>query len=176
MNITRAILKNGDSGVTQTIKLMREYVNEYALNPDIKKLVSDIAKVMDYQNEFKSSCERRFKLIEYIFIYIIHNIKYKLDPPNIELVKSAKHTILGNSKYGDCDDLSVALATLLKSAGFNVWFRCVAWKKEYGDAFTHVFVMVELPCRTKVMPLDPSNNVSGFGNMVKYFRKKDYII
>jgi hypothetical protein len=174
MNITKSILKAGDAGVEQTIKLMKKYADEYAGNPQIKKLVSDIEKVMDSQNEFSSDCKRKFKLIEYLYIYVIHNIRYELDPPNIELVKSPKHTILGNSKYGDCDDLSVALATLLKCAGFECWYRVVAWKKGKGDDFTHVFLMVELPCKSKVMPLDPSMRPGGFGNMVNYFRKKDY--
>ena len=176
MNISRAILKKGDAGVKQTIKLMVEYANEYVLNPEIKKIVKDIETVLDSRESFDSTCKRRFRLIEYIYIYIVHNMEYKLDPPNIELVKSAKHTILGDSKYGDCDDLSVALATLLKCAGFNCWYRTVAWKKESGNDFTHVFVMVELPCKTKVMPLDPSMRPGGFGNMVNYFRKQDFAV
>lgn len=174
MNITKSVLKNGDAGIIQTIKLMSQYVNEYISNPQIIQLVNEIENTMIKQVNFKKDCEKRFELIYYIFLYIVHNLRYELDPPNIELVKSPKHTILGNSNYGDCDDLSVALATLLKSAGFNVWFRCVAWKKETGKAFTHVFVMVELPCHTKVMPLDPSMNINGFGNMVNYFRKQDF--
>lgn len=177
MNITKAILKSGDKGVVQTIELMTKYVNEYTSNPDIIALVQEIINTVNRrEKKLTKDCEKKFKLIEYIFIYIIHNLKYQLDPPNIELVKSPKHTILGNSRYGDCDDLSVALATLLKTAGFNVWFRVVAWKKETGKAFTHVFVMVELPCGEKVMPLDPSMHTAGFGNMVHYFRKQDFPI
>lgn len=176
MNITQTVLKSGDAGVYQTIELMKKYVNEYAENLAIRKIVSDIETVMLHQKSFPSDCKKKFNFIWYLFYYICVNMKYELDPPNIELVKSPKHTILGNSKYGDCDDLSVALATLLKSAGYNVWFRTVAWKKEQPDTFTHVFVMVELPCGEKVMPLDPSMNTGGFGNMVNYTRKQDFKI
>lgn len=166
---SKAILKSGDAGVAQTIKLMREYVLQYANNPQIKQLV---AKLSDKSKV----CTAKFKTIKNIFLYITTNLSYTSDPDGVELVKSAKHTILGNKKYGDCDDLSVALATLLAAAGYKVWFRTIAWKKDAGDNFSHVYVVVELPCGEYVMPCDPSMSTKGFGNEVKWFRKKDWSI
>jgi len=165
MIVTKQILQRGDSGVLQTLDLMKSYVNEYKDNLQIKGIVNKLSQ--------NSNCNNKMQTIKNIFLYIVNNINYIPDPNNIELVKSAKHTILGSLKYGDCDDLSVALATLLKAYGLKVWFRVVAWKRENGNDFTHVYVIVELPCKKYIMPLDPSMGEKGFGNEVKYFRKMD---
>ena len=166
---SRTTLKAGDAGVAQTVKLMTEYVLSYANNPQIKSISERL-------RDNSGSCVSKFKTIKNIFLYITRNMSYTSDPDGVELVKSVKHTILGSKKYGDCDDLSVALATLLASAGYKVWFRTIAWKKGQGNDFSHVYVMVELPCGKFVMPLDPSMSDKGFGNEVKWFRKKDWRI
>jgi len=169
MIITKQILKNGDAGVEQTIKLMIDYVKEYKNNIQIRNLIN---RLTDNGN----NCNAKFNTIKNIFNYVVKNINYSPDPKDVELVKSVKHTILGNKKYGDCDDLSTALATLLYSAGYSIWFRVVAWKKEQGNAFSHVYCIIELPCHKYVMPIDPSMSFRGFGKEVNYFRKKDYKI
>lgn len=177
MNIYQTILKKGDAGVIQTVELMISYVNQYYQNKGITAIVN---KIRNYTNsqKYTDSCYSKIALIHNIFKYVKANFKYTPDPQGMELVVSPKHTLLsGAIKHGDCDDLSVILATLLKSAGYPVWFRTVAWKKETGNNFTHVFVMVELPCKSLVLPLDASMpDDNGFGNMVNYFRKKDFPI
>ncbi|HRP02932.1 MAG TPA: hypothetical protein PLE30_09835 [Candidatus Kapabacteria bacterium] len=112
MIVTKEILKSGDAGVTQTMQLMRFYVLEYANNTQIKQIVNKLS--------VSGTCNAKMKTIKNIFNYVVDTIKYTPDPNNIELVKSAKHTILGNMKYGDCDDLSVALATLYKAISLIV--------------------------------------------------------
>lgn len=165
MTVSKQILKSGDAGVAQTMQLMKSYVLEYANNPQIKQIVNKLS--------VSGTCNAKMQTMKNIFNFVVDTIRYTPDPNGVELVKSAKHTILGNMKYGDCDDLSVALATLYKSLGLNVWFRAVAWKRASGNAFTHVYVVIELPCGKFVMPCDPSMGKKGFGNEVTYFRKMD---
>jgi transglutaminase-like putative cysteine protease len=154
---TREQIEVGDVGILKTNKLMKKYVNDYYTHPRIK----DIAM--------------RLNTIDNIFNYVVDTIKYQNDPPDVELVASVKHTVLGKRKYGDCDDLSVALATLLKARGYQVAFRNVAWRSDIkDDRFTHVYVVVFSGGRE--IPLDPTMGKSGYNKQVVYRRKKDVLI
>lgn len=168
MIVLQENLMKGDAGIEQTIRLMIDFVRKYKDNPDIKAIVENVT--------YSGDCQEKFKNIKRIFQFVVERMHYVADPNNVELVKSAKHTLLGESRYGDCDDLSVAVATLLMAKGYKVWFRTVAWKKETGKAFTHVYLMVLLPCGKLAMPLDPTMKMQGFGNEVRYHRKKDWRI
>lgn len=154
-------LKDGDAGVKDTICLMAKFVNEYSINPEIKAIANNLKK-KNQEDTAKA-----------VFNYIVTNLRYVKDPPDTELVKSPKHTILGYSKYGDCDDLSVALATLLIASGIkNVKFRTIAWKKGSNLNFSHVYVVINI--NGYWLPLDPTLGDKGFGVEVKFKRHKDW--
>lgn len=155
-------LRDGIKGVSDTICLMAKFVNDYKNNPDIRLIVLSLKG------------KSKFETARNIFDYINKNLRYVSDPDDIELVKSAKHTILGNSKYGDCDDLSTALATLLESAGITTQFRTIAWKPGKSLAFTHVYCIAWIDGQE--VPLDPSMGKTGFNNQILYRKKQDWSI
>ena len=153
-------LKDGDEGVEQTIRLMQKYKNKY-INHQVIKTIANRLKGYNHQETIKNT-----------FSYVAQNYSYKPDPKGIELVYSPKHTIIGNVKAGDCDDLSVVLSTLLEANGIKTKFRTVAWKKGYEDTFTHVYVIAY--DNFNWIALDPSAGIRGYKNEVKYFKKRDW--
>lgn len=156
-------LKPGDIGVDDTVYFMILFANKYANLNEIRNELID-------NNLLESDKDKR---IHKIYNYFVSKYKYVPDPEGIELVRSPKWTILNNERYGDCDDLSTALATYLLTAGIRVKFRVGAWKKEYGNNFTHVWVLAK---GTNWIPLDPSAGINGYNKEVNWFRKKDYSV
>ena len=154
-------LRSGDTGVGDTICLMQKFVADYKDNQAIKQIVSRHRGGTDWETA------------KALHDYVVRTIKYVADPPNQELVKSAKHTILGNSKYGDCDDLSVALATLFEAAGIKTYFRTVAWRPK-KRAFTHVYVVAYIKEAGGYVPFDPTMGKSGKSKEVKYHRERTW--
>lgn len=154
---TQTILKPGDAGVKDTVDLMYNYINQWKTDQRIKDLVS---KFKTY-NELETAKK--------IFNYVVNTVKYKFDPEGIELVKSVKHTILGNMKFGDCDDLTVALNTLLEAAGIKTQIKTIAWRKN-NNAFSHVYTIAYI--NNNWLPLDPTLKNTGFNHEVNYHRFK----
>jgi len=59
-----------------------------------------------------------------IFWHIKHNVSYLQDPRGYEFIATVKHTIRIGS--GDCDDATVAVASLLGSIGFATGARVIS--------------------------------------------------
>jgi transglutaminase-like putative cysteine protease len=162
--IYKKALAIGDKGVNDTIELMILFTKKYA-----KQAI--ILQDLRINNLFG---DNKTETIKKIFTWFVNNYRYVPDPENIELVRSPKWTIINKQRYGDCDDLSTALATYLLTAGIEVVFRTGAWKKETGNNFTHVWVLANNG--KNWIALDPSAGINGLGHEVKWFRKKDYKI
>lgn len=162
--IIKKTLVAGDKGVDDTIQLMQMFLNKYLNN----------FQIINEMKQNKLFGNNKNETIKNIFYWFVKNYRYVPDPPTIELVRSPKWTIINKQRYGDCDDLSLALATYLENAGIKTIFRVGAWKKETGNNFTHVWVLANNG--KKYIPLDPSNKENGYMNEVNYFRKKDYIL
>jgi transglutaminase-like putative cysteine protease len=74
-----------------------------------------------------------------------------------ELLLSPSFVLQMKDPIGDCDDFSMLIATLLIAAGVQgVYFCTVAGDRNDPDAFTHVYVNVELYNGT-MFPLDASH-------------------
>ncbi len=160
MAFTELELKPGDAGVKDTVnRFMITYAVKYSTDSQIKKIVQQ--ETRKYSDDISK--------IKALFRYIIRKMTYKSDPPDAELVMSPKHTLLGTKNYGDCDDLSVALACLLLAAGYKCAYKTVAWKPGAGDNFSHVYVVVEY--ENGLVPLDPTMKEIGFGNEVSKIRR-----
>lgn len=150
-------LKAGDQGVEDTVNLMYSYINQWKNN----------SKVIDLVNKMKKYNE--LETARNIFNFVVNNIQYRYDPQGIELVKSVKHTIFGDMKFGDCDDLTVALNTLLEAAGIKTQIKTIAWRKGQ-DAFSHVYTVAFINNQWKA--LDPTMKQAGFNKEANYHRSK----
>ena len=168
MAVTKTILKPGDAGVADTIQIMNGYVRKYARD----RRVQAIVKQAEQRAAMERSSERReIAKLKYLYNYVVNKMTYKPDPQWAELVKSVKHTLFGSQPYGDCDDLSIAAATLFAGAGHKVAFKTVAWRPSDPDKrFSHVYLMVQ--AFGGWLPMDPTMGEKGFGNEIRQVTRR----
>lgn len=89
-----------------------------------------------------------------LLAYVQRAVKFIKDPVGVEalhdpvMIAAALET--GKQPYGDCDDLSMYLASLMLSVGIPAHFRAVGF---HGAPLSHVYVIGQ-----KGEKLDPSRN------------------
>lgn len=96
-----------------------------------------------YEGQYWEAAIRR------VWGFMVLNIGYAPDPASFELNMSLELSL--DAGEGDCDDMVIALATLLKALDFNVEGRVVSLDDEwYGHIYLRVFTPVGW------MALDPT--------------------
>lgn len=114
-------------------------VNIGKRNPGVRQIAADVLKgtpPKDWKNSAKL-----------LFEWTRTNIRYTLDPHNVELFQSAERSV--QVGIGDCDDQSIVLASLLQCVGIPVILRVIGLKGQ--RVFQHIYVMAGYP------PHDPKN-------------------
>lgn len=105
----RITIPDGSAGTRETLKHMRQLVQlgkQDQSNRDLANRIVMAAGVpqKDWRGELAALLD-----------YVRNNVRYALDPNDIETIQGAAQTLaLG---YGDCDDFSVLLATLAECIG-----------------------------------------------------------
>ena len=118
------------SGIKDTLKRMGNIIEVGSKNNEIRKMaVSAMAGSMP------GSLKRDHAIM--IFDYIRNLIRYVDDIDQIETLQDALLTI--HNGFGDCDDMTIALGSLLKAVGFPVGLVAVQMK-EFND-YNHVYLV-----------------------------------
>lgn len=100
-------------------------------------------------------------------------IAYILDQAgNIESIKGARATLIDG--YGDCDDLTILIATLLGCLGYEDVKICLASYNANDTAFSHVYPVVYLEGKRFV--LDAGLDNPKFNSEIKPFSVKEISI
>lgn len=126
----------GEAGVRQTLAKMVSLTNASVLDPAIR----------DQAALAIAGCPRGMKpcQVQAILRWTHGKVKYVADPANHELLHDprlmARAVALGKYVYGDCDDLSMYLAAMLKAVGLHPSFRAVGYDHK---PFAHVYVVCE---------------------------------
>jgi len=123
----------GEPGIFQTINMMRELVNKNFLHPYIRERAATIVREC-YR---KKSCEDTRLLA-----WVNSTVQYLRDPLGVEALHNPVSFTeakirRGEKPFGDCDDMSIYLATLLKSIGHDPMFRILS---RTGNSYHHVHV------------------------------------
>jgi hypothetical protein len=123
----------GDMGVFQSVAQMRSLVNKSFWHPWIRERAALLI----------TRCNRDKKCEEQTLSGWVHNIiQYVGDPAGLEALHdpiSFYEARIRQDKtvWGDCDDMSIYLAALLKSIGHSPKFRVIG----RGKDFTHVHIL-----------------------------------
>jgi len=132
----------GDMGVFQTVSAMRSLVNKSFWHPWIRERAALLV----------GTCRRDRECENQVLSAWIHNVvQYLRDPADLEALHDPitfyeARIRRGQQVWGDCDDMSLYLASLLKSIGHTPKFRIIG----RGNEFTHVHILCE------GVSLDPS--------------------
>ncbi len=119
-------LEDGDRGVLQTLRKMREL----ALRDSYL-----------FEGFRRVGCCCGLERIRRVWEYVRSLVSYRRDPVGRELVVAPVWFVKGKVRWGDCDDMSTLLASALVGAGCKVRFVAVAWRRwEYTHVYVEVFV------------------------------------
>lgn len=120
-------LADGDAGVEQTIEVMRRLVIDGRSDPNIRHAAGTIIRALDPRDIAGQA--------RTIFEWVRENIRFVRDPAATELLQTPSITLrLG---FGDCDDMSTLIASMLESVGIAAEFQTVGLA---SAEFDHVFV------------------------------------
>lgn len=137
-------LRDGDSGIARTVRMMRGFVegSEGASHPLVRQTAVNIVRGIDSHNKQGQ--------ITAVLDWVKQNIDFRgeynetLQTPVVTLQLGA----------GDCDDHSQLIVALLKTLGFKGRFCTVAADAEDPTQFTHVYAEVQDPDSGQWVPLD----------------------
>lgn len=128
---------NGVKGNYDTLKIMRKVAHERKKHPMVRAAALKIMKdcrvnSMDYFRE--AYCLAQF---------VQNHVRYVRDPVGVELLTdpvTMLDMIQKGTAQGDCDDMSLLLATLMLSIGIQPYFRIVKYSKD-SPTFNHIYVV-----------------------------------
>jgi len=126
----------GADGVKQTLSMMKRLANAALTDPFIRAQAAQVI----------ASCPRGDKpcMAYALLSWVKRKVRYIPDPNGVEALHNpamiAKAVHEGRLVYGDCDDMSLYLATLMKSVGLSPCFRAVGYN---GNQYQHVYVACE---------------------------------
>lgn len=136
----------GDAGIRQTLAQMARLTNASFLDPTIR----------DQAAYAIGACMRGDKACQCYSLnaWVSKVVRYVSDPKGVELLHDPRLVARAIREkklvYGDCDDMSMYLAALLKSVGLQPIFRAAGYN---GRPYQHVYVMCQQ------MKLDPTRSV-----------------
>ena len=120
-------ISEGIDGVKETLTIMRRVVRAYKKSPELIALAHIITNFVPFKNVKQEAIA--------LFNYVRSNIRYVMDPVDVELVMTPDRLIEMGS--GDCDDMATLLATLLECIGIRSRFVAVGFTP--GE-LSHVYV------------------------------------
>jgi len=121
-------IPSGVAGTKATLKAMRKIVGKYKSYLPIRNLAIYIARNIrnkDFYGEARA-----------VHAYVRDNIRYIRDVHNLETLSSPIVTI--SIGAGDCDDMSIVVASLLESIGAKTRFVALG----FGAGLCHVITQV----------------------------------
>lgn len=138
----------------------------------------DIIRVIQHANKTASTDTLKFaktlrgntvlETCQNIWAYVKQNIRYKVDPPGVQWVKSPARLMADG--VGDCKSFSIFTASILKNLGIPFVYRFVSYSKG-NPTPTHVYV-VAFDAGTPIL-IDAVWD-GDFNTEKDYQHKKDY--
>lgn len=129
---TLATIPEGAAGVRDTLDQMIAWVRQYKINPEIRATAEQIISPVPAKDAAGE--------VDAIFQWVRDEIRYTSDVRDVETLKSPDALLA--QRFGDCDDMSLLVATLLESIGKAT--RFVAAGYSAPGVFEHVYAQVRL--------------------------------
>lgn len=152
-------IPGGDKGTRETLERMRNIVwrtiKDKKWGPFFRQLSIRITldagcKTKDFKCEAKS-----------LFEYVRDKVKWIRDVKGFETLQYPHRTLEFGG--GDCDDLSILLATLAVAIGIPAAFKAIAANPTRKSQFSHVYVLLDPFGNGKWVPADPTVKSASFG-------------
>lgn len=122
-------IPDDERGTVATLEWMAKLAREAASDPEFiswaRAIVRDIGS-KDYESELR-------RLLD----YVKENVKYQLDPADVEWVSDPRHTLLVSGAE-DCDGISALLVALALALGFGGGFVTYKADPRRSSEWSHV--------------------------------------
>jgi len=130
--------QKGEKGNLTTIKEMQRIARIRSGHPKVRELAKNIFNYYQVPS--------MYYIDEAIAIgnYVKENVRYVRDATGIEQIHDPLtmiDQIIDGRAQGDCDDISLLIASLLLATGHQPYFRAVRYKKNKGS-YNHIYVVV----------------------------------
>lgn len=138
-------IPNGAAGVFTTAAAMRQLINAYKTDIEIRTTAANLVFLTPEKNDLAE--------VEALFNFVRDNIRYLKDVYAVETLTTPDRTLqLG---YGDCDDQVVLLGSLLESIGYPTKIVLTG----YGDPgiFEHVYLQTLI--QNQWVDMDPTEQI-----------------
>lgn len=153
-----------------TLGKLRQIVREQKADPLVRKTIENIVGSVP-EKDWNSE-------IEAITNFVKKSVRYTRDVNGIEYVKTPLRHLMElqtyGISYGDCDDMSLLLATLLESAGYKTRFVVIRTQSNPNNSFNHIYVEVLHPDTRKWLTLDATMKHKSYNWSPQYIMRKDY--
>ena len=143
------------SNLDDRISWLEQEINEGKRDPRIRRIAGEVLAGSDVADGQWNVKERDWRgEVAAMYEYVRNNARYTHDPFEVELFQRPRRTL--ENKIGDCDDLTILLASLLQCVGYSVRVRVIGMKG--SRVFQHIYLLVGLPPTNPAewMPVDPS--------------------
>lgn len=142
----RGPLSDGAAGIFETLALMRRLVQQYKTDPAIRQAALSVAFLTPAQDDAAE--------VEAVYTFVRDYIRYTKDVFGIETLATPDKTL--QMRVGDCDDMTVLLASMLESIGYPTRFVI----EGYSDGVTWEHVYLEACLYGEWVALDPTEQVA----------------
>jgi transglutaminase superfamily protein len=130
----------------ETLKIMRELTMGGVHDPAMRRhALSIVEHIPGKAWRWEIKC---------VFNWVRRNITYRLDATEAEQICTAKITM--RNRQGDCDDMSIVLATLLMCIGHPCRFAALGFGEPGDGEFSHVLVQTLAAGEAPWISLDPT--------------------
>ena len=140
---TEEYIGTGDTAIYRTVDKMKSIIKESSRNPYVREWAKNIVSRVEVNNK---KGEARA-----IFNFVRDFVRYTRDPLGFEYIQTPPVLLedvrlyqggKGDRPVGDCDDMTVLSLSLLKSIGFEVAIKVVAFSN--SKKFSHVYGLVKI--------------------------------
>lgn len=129
-------MPEGRQGVKATLEIMSGLTKDAKKNITIRTKAANLVQGLPQKD--------RLGEIRALFNFVRDNIRYVRDIRNVETQYFPEQVLL--QEFGDCNNKSVLLASLLESIGHPTRFKAVGFRPGH---FSHVFVETFAPSRQR---------------------------
>jgi hypothetical protein len=141
-------IPRGYAGTKRTvdyiIQLIRDGAKDFCVRQHaIDILIGSRVRPKDYLGEIGT-----------LFEWVKNNVRYTRDIHRVELLHSARRML--ELRAGDCDDMTILLASMIKSVGHPVRLVLVGFNPMKKKLFSHIYL--EAFCKGLWIPLDATMN------------------
>lgn len=150
---TSRIVRSSD--IDDRIGRLIHEINEGRKDHDVRRIIATTLRGRNARGGVWKVPPRAWgKEIEALFDTVIKNVRYTLDPDDLELFQSPSRTL--QMGIGDCDDMVILLGALLRGAGYPCRIKVIGMAG--SNEFSHVYLLAGVPPArpTRWVALDPS--------------------